>query len=369
MIIFLDTIIFSLQKSGGISVVYYELLKRLLKDTEIQLRIIEYKNKNIFRKKLEIKPESFYNQSFVKIPLRIQRFLNPRLTFEKGIFHSSYYRISKNPNFTNITTVHDFTYEYFRKGLPKIIHQYQKNSAIRNSKRIICVSENTKSDLLKFHPEISESKVSVIYNGVDQTYKILSTDSISNINNLIPFQPGAYILYVGDRKSKYKNFRTAVESCSLVNFPLVIIGGGTLTKSERKFLESKLGTNNFISFIGLNNETLNLLYNCAFCLLYPSLYEGFGIPIIEAQKAGCPVICCNCSSIPEVAGKGAMLLDDINTLSIIKAINILNSDKSIREKLISEGIKNSNRFSWDTCYLQTKQVYKEVYEEFLNNFN
>jgi len=364
MKIFFDTIIFSLQKSGGISVVYYELLKRLLNDEDIQLKLLEYKNKNIFRKELNIPPELFLKKSWSKIPIIIQRFLNPYFSDEKGIFHSSYYRITKNPNIVNITTVHDFTYEYFRKGLPKIIHRYQKNVALKNSQRIICVSQNTKKDLMKFHPEISESRIKVIYNGVDQVYKIIPKENTTDISHLIPFSQGDYILYVGDRKSEYKNFRIAVEACSLINMPLLIVGGGVLSSSEKIYLEAKLGKNNYHSLVGIGNETLNLLYNQAFCLLYPSSYEGFGIPIIEAQKAGCPVICNNYASIPEIAGNGTILLDKIDSVSIAESINLLHSNSAFKDNLIQNGIVNSNRFSWDKCYQQTKELYTEVYNNY-----
>jgi len=107
-----------------------------------------------------------------------------------------------------------------------------------------------------------------------------------------------------------------------------------------------------------------LLYNHAFCLLYPSVSEGFGIPLIEAQRAGCLVISTNCTSIPEVAGKGAILLKEVTGQKIADMFDLLKKDPTIVNNLREEGFKNSKRFSWDTCYQQTRQLYKEVYEEY-----
>lgn len=363
MDILLDNIIFLLQKSGGISVVWFELLHRLLKDKEFNLKFIDFQTDNIFRANLNI-PELFLlPDSLNAYPNKIHRYLNPKIK-EKGIFHSSYYRIVKNPNIRNITTVHDFTYEYYRKGLPNIIHQIQKGTAIMNSKRVICVSQNTKEDLLKFYPKFKEDNIKVIYNGVDNVYHpaLIKHDSI--IKHLIPFSSGEFVLYIGDRKSSYKNFNLAVNACKISNQPLVMVGGGMLSVKETQLLNNKLGVNNFKLLNGITNKQLNLIYNHAFCLLYPSLYEGFGIPILEAQRAGCPVISTNNSSIPEVAGKGAILLDDVSDYSIADALNLIKNDSTAVLNLKEKGLENSHRFSWDICYEQTKKVYTEVYQTY-----
>lgn len=360
MDIVFDNIIFSLQKAGGISVVWNELLKRALLDKDLNLHFIENRNDNIFRKDLSI-PESKYLSGLEnKLPLLLQRYYNPRKKDFVGIFHSSYYRIAKGSRIKNITTVHDFTYEYYRSGLSKKVHGYQKYNAIKNSDKIICVSNNTKFDLLKFFPEIDERKISVVYNGVDDAYQILPGNTISTLNALTSFQSKEYLLFVGDRSSSYKNFKVAAEACNKTGCPIVIVGGGSVTHDEKKYLESLNVAFDHLS--GIDNNKLNLLYNHALCLLYPSLYEGFGIPVIEAQKAGCPVIAVKTSSIPEVIGSVDTLLNEPSVDNISELIYQLKNNSDFLKTQIELGITNSRRFSWDKSYQETKKVYKELYE-------
>ena len=362
--IILDNIIFSLQEAGGISVYWIQLLKRIINDKDYNLKMIEYENNNIFSASLRIRNNNQFLLRNTIIPISLQRYLDVDLKKESGIFHSSYYRVSKSNSLVNISTVHDFTYEYYRTGLSKIVHQSQKGKAIRNSKKIICVSENTKLDLLKFYPNIKESQLKVIYNGVDQIYQpIINKDEII-LRKMIPFSSGEFVLYVGDRTALHKNFIEVISACEIANSPIVMVGGGPLSNLEKKLLTETLGENNFKLLNDISNDQLNLMYNHALCLLYPSLYEGFGIPIVEAQRAGCPVITSNFSALPEISGKGAVLLNEVTGLRISDLLNQLKRNSAFAIDLKEEGFLNSKRFSWDQCYQQTKQVYKEVYEEY-----
>ncbi len=354
--IYLDNIIFSLQKSGGISAVWYEHLKRLLKDemANDKLKIIEYDSAedNIFRQELQIN-DSIVHKKSSKF-LKIRRYINPVITSlsESFIFHSSYYRTCGNKESINITTVHDFTYEYFTKGFPKIVHCLQKYQSIRNSDLIICISQNTKNDLLKFLPDVDENKVRVVYNGVSDDYIQIQDHKITHSEE----EP--FVLFVGARGG-YKNFALAVEALAETHFKLVVVGA-PLSDFEIKHLESKLGNKRYKYKGRVSNLELNRLYNSAFCLLYPSSYEGFGIPVIEAQKAGCPVIAANCSSIPEIVGDKSLLINCFSVAEIVKKLIILKTHPSIREELIELGIENSKRFSWDITYSNILKIYNEA---------
>lgn len=352
MILAIDNIIFSLQKSGGISAVWYEHLKRLTTDQYFSsfLKFIEYDTAifNVFRKDIPVDNSNLICKSSRLLNLR--RYLNPSLksVSEPFLFHSSYYRTCSNKKAINITTVHDFTYEYFVKGFAKSVHCWQKYRAIRNSDLIICISENTKRDLLKFVPDTDENKVRVIHNGVSEDYfPIKHSDA----------DESPFALFVGARGG-YKNFDVAVEAIKETTLDLVIVGS-PLSEIEIKHLDSALGRKRYKYAGRISNQQLNVLYNTAFCLLYPSSYEGFGIPVIEAQKAGCPVIAANHSSIPEIIGDKTMLINVASPNEILKKIQFLNSNHN-RKEVIDLGLENAKRFSWDKTYADTVKVYKEV---------
>jgi len=355
MQIVFDNIIFSLQKAGGISVVWYEILRRIIPSKNTDCRFIEFENaeKNIFRKILAIDPDRL---SLKKSRLiRISRYFNPKIkSTEKFIFHSSYYRFCNNPYAINITTVHDFTYEKYFKGLSKWIHCQQKYRAIRHSDYIVCVSENTKKDLIQFLPDIDRNKIRVIHNGVSDQYAVLTGKQDDHLK----YPAGTYLLYVGSR-DVYKRFDLAVEVAKKFNFKLVIVGGGQLNKKETAEINQHLGSENYIQIHRIENEELNRYYNNAFCLMYTSEYEGFGIPLIEAQKAGCPVIAYNGSSITEIAEDSSCLVNQLTMDEICQHI-ILLQDKEKRQEIIKKGLINAERFSWDKTFQQYLNLYFEI---------
>jgi len=354
----IDNIIFSLQKTGGISVVWYELIKRLLNSNEIlNLKFVDSLSlENIHRKKILI-PSNLILFSSKYICKICERYLSVRInTNQSFIFHSSYYRTCKNRNSINIVTVHDFTYEYYNKGLKKWIHQWQKYNAIRRADYIICVSNNTKKDLLKFLPDVNEHRIEVVYNGVSEEYGALP----KHLLRKLPYCNSKYILFVGSR-AIYKNFFLAAEAVSQTNLKFIIVGT-LLNKKEIEKMDQYFNNRDQYYCTGrISNEELNLLYNQAFALLYPSMYEGFGIPVLEAQKSGCPVIAYNSSSIPEIIGDTPTLMSVPSSNEIIRCINLL-KDQDVRLKVIVTGFENVQRFSWDNMYCGVINVYKKAWE-------
>lgn len=325
MIIY-DPIIKTLQSYGGITVYYNTLINGCIKNN-VPFIINERRQRKIFR--------------YSAVPIEKNN------NTPSNIFHSSYYRLPKEKSLAVVTTVHDFIYEKYISGAARIIHSYQKKKAIINSNIIICISQNTANDLMNFC-SVPESKIRIVYNGVsDGFYTLPKSASIKN-----------KVLFIGSRAS-YKNFELAIKAVSLhPELELNIVGGGDLNTNEINLLKSFIPDR--FHFKGSVNEAdLNVLYNESFCLLYPSSYEGFGIPILEAMRAGCPVIAVNSSSIPEVAGDAALLSNslDIDEISIL--IDKL-YDENIRKRIIELGLKQSLNFSWDKCFNETKAIYDEL---------
>jgi mannosyltransferase len=239
-------------------------------------------------------------------------------------------------------------------GPKQWLHSRQKFDAIRLSDAVICVSHSTRNDLLRFIPDVDPDLVHVVYNGVSDSFFPLPSSS-SNLNGL----RSNYVLYVGSRAS-YKNFTIVVQSLSsLPSLFLVCVGGGSLSHREKSLLD-KLIPLRFKHYPFASQDHLNVLYNNAYCLAYPSSYEGFGIPILEAMRAGCPVIAVNTSSIPEVSGSAALLLARPTAEELSHALlNIGN--RELRNLLRSQGFVQSKPFSWDRCFADTMRVYEAAY--------
>lgn len=358
MQLYFDNIIFSLQRAGGISVYWYELLRRMLRD-EANVHAIEGRNvcDNIFREKLNLSEKLIVSERL--IASKIARYLPPFVGLpNKCIFHSSYYRIPWNRACTTVETTYDFTYERFGTGLPRLGHSIQKRIALQRADGVICISESTKRDLLKFVPGISEDRIRVIHLGyADEFHPITGNEAIGS-TGCAELHGRPYLVYVGDR-SPYKNFPIAVRAVSQVNeYGLVVVGGGKLGQSDRALLDQQLG-GRYLHLDRLSNEKLNSLYGGAHALIYPSSYEGFGLPVVEAMAAGCPVIATNSSSIPEAAGDAGLLVDEVSAGAFAAYISQLES-ASLRTAIIQRGFENVKRFSWDNCYRETIDFYHAI---------
>ena len=218
-----------------------------------------------------------------------------------------------------------------------------------HSDGVICISENTKRDLYKYYPNY-KGMVRVIYHGYDNNlYNYLGYGIDKRAKN---------VLFVGSRAA-YKGFDFTVRLLNkLPLLNLKMIGGGNLTESEIQLME-ELIPNRYEKLGFVSNEDLAKLYNESFALFYPSEYEGFGFPVIEAQACGCPVICQRKSSIPEVSGDKCVYVDSANLEESVNEINKLFAS-DYYAKIQKESLENVKRFSWEKCIKETMEFYNSV---------
>ena len=262
------------------------------------------------------------------------------------IFHSTYYRIP-NKKLITFNTVHDYIHQRYLKNFNTLINSYLKKKIFLNSDVLICVSHSTKKDLYFYNEkEVKNKRVEVIHNGVSKNfYRINDLDKKN------------FVLFVG-RRGQYKNFNNVVKALSLnKHLKLIFTGGGPLSSDEKILLE-KFIPGRYQHFKFCNQIKLNYLYNSAHCLIYSSLYEGFGLPIIEAQKTGCPVIAMNRSSVPEITNDSALLMEKGSADEILHSLNLL-EDKFLKNKLIDKGLKNAINYDWDISIKKYIKLYKE----------
>jgi len=270
---------------------------------------------------------------------------------KNGIYHPTYYRhdLSKYDKLPVVLTVYDMIHELFPDQFwnsASVIKS--KKASIEHADAIICISENTKKDLMRLY-NVPGSKISVIY---------LSCTLPDTKARYFTDKP--YLLYVGDRSASYKNFwglMGVYQKHFSNDYNLVLFGDG-FSKSELKFITENDLKDKVFNVAG-NDQILRVVYNGAHCLVYPSLYEGFGIPPLEAMVSGCPVVASNSSSIPEVTGDAAVLFNPSSGESMIKAISSVEDN---RDKLISAGYERVKQFSWDKMAKETVDVYKSVFK-------
>ena len=264
----------------------------------------------------------------------------------------------KNPF---IVTVHDlvrFCFGFARETVSERILLKLDIRGIKRASHIIAISQNTRNDLIKYL-KIPDDRISVIYNGVD--HSIFKPYDVKLLNK-------PYILYIGSERPRKNLDRLFAAFAKLKGeFPeLKLVKVGTPGRSEkyRRDTMKKLGslgiTRDIIFIDHMPELELAYYYSSATLLAYPSFYEGFGLPPLEAMACGCPVITSNTSSLPEVVGEAGIMVNPYDTDSLVKAMRQVLTDAKLRDDMIRKGFEQSKRFSWEKTARETLEVYNKV---------
>lgn len=387
-----DYQIFDYAKIGGISRYFYELMNHLNNDKSMQVKLSllyssnEYlKNNKFFSKTLLPKPltikdyKDFSSQiGFIKEKLAHK--LNSRYSKEpyefiettknkahaiqeikKGnfdIFHPTHHGDYFLPYIGNKPFVYT-VYDIIPKILPEFFLHYEHDNnkeLLDKAQKIIAISESTKRDIINVF-NIDETKVEVVYLA-SSLEEDKSNVSLEFRNKL----PKKYLLFVGYRE-KHKNFLFFIEMFSSLKYKemdISIVCTGSPFSDTENYLFNKLGIQDRLHYSYANDQELAFLYKNAHAFIFSSIYEGFGLPVLEAFSCGCPVIVSNTSSLTEIGEDAVVYFEPKNPESLLNALKTVINNEPLRQEKIDKGYEQLKKFSWEQTAIKTKKVYEQV---------
>ncbi len=285
------------------------------------------------------------------------------------LYHATHYVLPVTTPSRVVVTIHDIIHLLYPQFLPNrlafIYAQRMMRRSLGRADRVIAVSESTKSDLMDYF-EVDGSTIEVIHNGVDETFRhrLAELDLDRWLRQLGIRRP--YLLFVGNPKP-HKNLDRVIQAYAraveLADFdaPLVCVGDRTAAQFKLRQRAEQLGISDRLHLLGhVAQEALPALYQGATLFLYPTLYEGFGLPVVEAMASGTPVLTSNTSALKEVAGGHAHLVDPLDCERMAKAIARLMTDDDYRATLAEKGTARAAEFRWELCARHTLEVYRGV---------
>jgi glycosyltransferase involved in cell wall biosynthesis len=285
------------------------------------------------------------------------------------LFHAPHYVVSPLTTCRYVVTIHDCIHLRFPQYLPNRAAYYYARTmmtmAARRAARVLTVSEASKDDILHYL-RVPAEKVEVIYNALDERLAAAPTpDEINRVRDRF-LLTSPFVLYTGNIKP-HKNVDRLIEAFSILrrrgfeHVKLLIIGDEISKYQNLRRLVHRFQLHQQVRFLGfVPDETLSALYRLAAVFVFPSLYEGFGLPPLEAMAAGAPVITSNVSSLPEVVGDAALLIDPMDAGAIADAMARVLQDDALRASLIGRGYARVKTFSWRRSVARVREVYEEL---------
>ena len=285
------------------------------------------------------------------------------------LFHAPHYVLPALTPCRSIVTIHDCIHLMFPQYLPgRLAHLYARTAfrvAANRSARVLTVSEASKRDILRYCP-MPEEKISVIYNAIDDRFNEPPNAELMNRARERYQLHGRFLLYSGNVKP-HKNLERLIDAFAHLrrqgagDITLLITGSEISRYATLRRAVHRYNLHKHVRFLGfLSTETLASLYHLADAFVFPSLYEGFGLPPLEAMASGTPVLTSNTSSLPEVVDGAALLVDPHDPESIAAGMRQILFDEPTRTRLIRDGRVRAASFSWETSVKRVLEIYREV---------
>ncbi len=319
------------------------------------------------------------SRRFRKLPYRFffEQFLLPRYCKKEkvDVIYSFHYTMPYFTNILRVVTVPDMTFYLLPELHTKIKRLYFGTlipKSLRKSHRVVTISESTKNDLLARFPDVNKDKIKVIYLGVELPETTLGQEEERRRLKGYGIVPGRYVLYVGTLEPR-KNIPNIIRAFHSVQhadeayseYKLVIAGKKGWFYDEIFETAKKLHMEENVVFTGyVSEEQKHILLRHAYMFVYPSFYEGFGIPVIEAMGWGIPVITGNVSSLPEVAGDAALQVTPHHWQEIATAMLKLLKNKDLHKKLSEQGRKRARAFRWESTAERTLAVFETILHDY-----
>lgn len=357
---------FTIQQYGGISRYFFELIKRFntVKSSCSVGAVFSnnaYLNKSTYLGVQPFFPKSnFKGKDFLYTRSNQYKSLKDLKAQKFDVFHPTYYNdyfldhIGKKPF---VVTFYDMIHEKFHSQYSELsndmpVYSFKRKLA-KKAERIIAISETTKNDIIDIYG-IDENKIDVVYLGNSLESTIVGEKRIVEHE---------YVLFVGNR-SLYKNFTsfTTVIADQLKTNSLLLVcaGGGAFSEQEMNFIKKMKLEKSVVHIKKIDDSILSNLYSNALFFAFPSLYEGFGIPVLESFASNCPTLLSTGGSLPEIGGEAAVYFDPYDQNSLFSAVENLISNTHLRTELVQKGEARIKEFSWDKTFQETMEIYKKI---------
>lgn len=356
-----DHQIFSLQRRGGVSRYFTELIRAFDGDrtlgVEPALSFRFTANDHL----LEIDHSTVRRSGISAIDSRATAMLalNRMVPRRVGgdLVHRTFYSSARGPRngIPSVCTVYDMIPELFPEMFPGERPHQDKKAVVMASDAVLCISETTRRDLIRCYGELD---IPVVV-----THLAVSDEFSADMGVLDPRRRGGHVLFVGKRGG-YKNFRVLLEAFAIAaptlsDVDLLCIGGGAFTDDELADITAT-GLGNRVRQKYVEDAELPRAYSDALCFVFPSTYEGFGLPVVEAMAARCPVIIADTACLVEVAGEAAATFPPSDPLTLAGLLERIADDPTWRAELRTAGVQRSRQFTWHRTAENTAALYREV---------